>query len=89
MEQSEESKEPRLNPIFNGWAAHGDGWAVHGQTQEEAVEVYWRAEQRRRELLAMRPRREQVNIQSACEENRASTEEAQRQKTETCTTLIR
>lgn len=69
MVQYEESKEPRLNPIFNGWAAHGDGWAVHGRTQEEAIEKYWRTEQRRREILAMSPRREQIETQSIYEDN--------------------
>jgi len=57
-------KEPELFPIANGWAAHGDGWAVHGTTREEALENYWKAEQRRREILAMPPWYEQVKMQS-------------------------
>ncbi len=65
MEQQEESKEPVLNPIYNDWAAHGDGWAVHGRTQEEAIEKYWKVVQRRREILAMPPRRKQIEMQSA------------------------
>ena len=59
------TKEPELFPIANGWAAHGDGWAVHGATREEALENYRKAEQRRREILAMPPWYMQVDAQSA------------------------
>jgi hypothetical protein len=49
------TKDPELFPIADGWAAHGDGWAVHGATREEALANYRKAEQRRREILAMPP----------------------------------
>ena len=62
------TKEPELFPILNGWAAHGDGWAVHGATREEALENYRKAEQRRREILAMPPWYEQVKMQSRDED---------------------
>ena len=58
------TKEPELFPIANGWAAYGDGWAVHGATREEAIEKYRKAEQRRREILAMPPWYMQVEAQS-------------------------
>jgi primosomal protein N' len=63
MEQQETNK-PVLIEIANGWAAHGDGWAVHGHTREEAIENYWKAEQRHREILALPPWYQQVEIQS-------------------------
>lgn len=45
---------PELAPIYgHRWAAYGDGWAVHGNTREEALENYRKAEKRRQELLAM------------------------------------
>lgn len=25
------------------WVAHGNGWAVWGDTQEEALQIYWKA----------------------------------------------
>ncbi len=53
MEEKQEIREPILSQTFNGWAAHADGWAVHGRTREEALENYWKAEQRRREILAL------------------------------------
>jgi hypothetical protein len=42
--------EPVLTPIKNGWAARGKGWAVHGRTKEEAIQNYYEAEERRREI---------------------------------------
>jgi hypothetical protein len=64
MEHQQERKEPFLRPIFEGWAAHGDGWAVHGCTREEAIEKYWKAKQRRREILARPPRYKPMEILS-------------------------
>ncbi len=63
MEQ-QEANEPMLIEIANGWAAHGKGWAVHGRTREEALENYRKAEQRHREILALPPWYQQVEIQS-------------------------
>jgi hypothetical protein len=60
----EQRQEPSLTTTFNGWAAHGDGWAVHGRTREEAIEKYWDAERKRREILARPPRYKQVESQS-------------------------
>jgi hypothetical protein len=68
MEQQQESREPSLKPIFKGWAAQGDGWAVHGRTQEEALEKYRKAEQRRREILDGPPRHKPIEMQSEYEE---------------------
>ncbi len=68
----EERREPMLAPIFKGWAAYGDGWAVHGHTEEEALENYRKAEQRRRELLVLPRRNKQVEAQSIFEDNYAS-----------------
>ncbi len=65
MEQREESREPILTPIVDGWAAHGDGWAVHGTTREEAIANYWKAVQRHKEILAMPPWYKQVEAQSS------------------------
>jgi len=66
------AKDPELFPIANSrWAAHGDGWAVHGATREEALENYWKAEQRRREILAMPPWYQQVEAQANREERYA------------------
>ena len=48
-------EEPALYPVHGGWHAAGDGWAVFGKTLEEAKENYWKALQRRREILAMPP----------------------------------
>lgn len=50
MEQRHQMEEPVLSPIKGGWAAHGEGWAVHGRTREEAVQKFWEAEQRHREI---------------------------------------
>ncbi len=63
MEQ-QEMREPILAPTFNGWSAHGDGWAVYGHTREEAIENYWNAEHRRREILAVSSRNKLVEEQS-------------------------
>ncbi len=52
MEQQQESKEPVLAPIKNGWAALGKGWAVHARTPEEAIEKFREAEQRHSEIDA-------------------------------------
>ncbi len=52
MEQQQESREPILVPIKNGWAALGEGWAVHGRTQEEAIQKFREAEQRHQEIDA-------------------------------------
>lgn len=64
MEEQQETREPIVTQTFNGWDAHGDGWAVHGHTREEAIEKYWKAEQRRREILALPPWYIQVEAQS-------------------------
>jgi hypothetical protein len=48
MENTE--MEPILTPIKNGWAARGKGWAVHGRTKEEAIQRYYEAEVRHREI---------------------------------------
>ena len=64
MEKQQETQEPMLTQTFNGWDAHGDGWAVHGATREEAIENYWKAVQRRQEILAMPPWYKQVEEQS-------------------------
>ena len=69
MEEQQEKREPTLIQIYKGWAAHGDGWAVHGTTREEAIENYWKAEQRHREILAMPPWYQQVEAQSRQEDN--------------------
>ncbi len=50
--EPQETNEPILLPIKNGWAAHGDGWAVHGHTREEAIQKFREAEQRYREIDA-------------------------------------
>ncbi len=42
---------PIVTPIKYGWAAHGDGWAVHGPTKEAAIEAYWEAERKHREIM--------------------------------------
>jgi len=64
MEEQPETREPTLVQIYDGWAAHGNGWAVHGTTREEALENYRKAEQRRREILALPPWHKQVEMQS-------------------------
>ena len=64
MEEQQETQEPRLVQIYDGWQAHGDGWAVYGKTQEEAIENYWKAVQRHKEILAMPPWYMQVEAQS-------------------------
>ena len=69
MEERQEIHEPIVSQIFNGWAAHGDGWAVHGRTYEEALENYWKAVQRRREILALPRRGKQVEAQSIYSDN--------------------
>lgn len=48
--------EPILSEIKNGWAAFGDGWAVHGHTKEDALQKYYEAEAKHREI-AQRPLR--------------------------------
>jgi hypothetical protein len=56
MEVRKPEEYPILYQIYGGkWAASGDGWAVHGNTQEEAIENYRKAEQRHQEILAMPP----------------------------------
>ncbi len=67
-ERQQEKREPLVTQSFNGWDAHGNGWAVHGATKEEALENYWKAEQRRREILAMLPWYKQVEEQARREE---------------------
>ena len=63
MEEQQETREPTVVQIYEGWAAHGDGWAVHGATQEEAIENYWKAVQRHKEILALPPWYKQVEAQ--------------------------
>ncbi len=63
MDELQEAQEPRLVEIYRGWQAHGDGWAVYGATREEAIENYWKAVQRHKEILAMPPWYEQVEMQ--------------------------
>jgi len=54
VEKPDPSSFPRLYQIYGGrWQAHGDGWAVIGDTQEEALENYRKAEKRHQELLAL------------------------------------
>jgi hypothetical protein len=65
MTQNDQTAAPRLTPIKNGWAAHGDGWAVHGRTQEEAIQKYHEAEAKYREINQRpfwheRPRQEEL-----------------------------
>ena len=68
----EEQQEPRLvQQIYDGWQAHGDGWAVYGATQEEAIENYWKAVQRHKEILALPPWYKQVEAQAEREERYA------------------
>ena len=71
MEPQQELREPTLTPIANGWSAHGDGWAVHGRTREEAIENFHKAEQRRREILALPPWYKQVEEQLTHEDRYA------------------
>ncbi len=68
MEEQRGTREPTLVQVYDGWAAHGDGWAVHGATKEEALANYWKAEQRRREILALPPWYKQVEMQSTGED---------------------
>ena len=57
---SDEQEYPILKPIYGDrWAAHGPGWAVHGDTQEEAIENYHKAEARHQEILAI-PREDAI-----------------------------
>jgi len=37
--------EPKLIHVKVGWAAVGDYWAVFGETQEEAIERFKKAEE--------------------------------------------
>jgi hypothetical protein len=67
----EDKQEPQLVQINNGWQAHGDGWAVYGATREEAIENYWKAVQRHKEILALPPWYIQVKAQSTSEERYA------------------
>ena len=64
LEQQDEAREPILTPVV-------DGWAVHGATREEALENYRKAEQRRKEILAMPPWYKPVEAQSRYEEHYA------------------
>jgi hypothetical protein len=50
MDESIPVADPILTEIKNGWAALGDGWAVHGRTKEEAIQKYYEAEARHREI---------------------------------------
>lgn len=79
-------KEPMLVPIKNGWAAFGDDWAVHGATQEEAIEKYWKAVERHREIDARPLWYERFGVQSAQGSQHDRSEEIQtRQEIESCT----
>jgi hypothetical protein len=65
MEAQQETQEPRLVQIYDGWQAHGDGWAVYGATREDAIENYWKAVKRHQEILAM-PRQYSDTVSSGC-----------------------
>ena len=41
---------PRLARIKGGWAAYGDGWAVRGQSKDDALERFWQAVTRHKEI---------------------------------------
>ena len=41
---------PRLARIKGGWAAYGDGWAVRGQSKDDALEQFWQAVERHKEI---------------------------------------
>jgi len=71
MEEQQETREPALVEIYNGWQAHGEGWAVYGATREEAIENYWKAVRRHQEILAMPPWYQQAEAQAECEERYA------------------
>lgn len=43
-----------IRRVKGGWAALGDGWAVHGETEEEAVKLYYEAIERHKEIDARR-----------------------------------
>lgn len=50
--------EPRLYQIYGGrWAAAGIGWAVHADTREQAIEKYWQAVEKHKEVDARPYRR--------------------------------
>jgi hypothetical protein len=42
--------EPIIMKIKNGWAALSYRWGVHGRTQEEALQKYYEAEAKHREI---------------------------------------
>jgi hypothetical protein len=50
MEEDARTTDPILSEIKNGWAALGHGWAVHGRTKEEALQKYYEAEAKHREI---------------------------------------
>jgi hypothetical protein len=50
MDEDTRRTEPILSEIKNGWAALGHGWAVHGRTKEEALQKYYEAEAKHREI---------------------------------------
>jgi len=50
MHEDTRETEPILSEIKNGWAALGDGWAVHGRTKDEALQKYYEAEVKHREI---------------------------------------
>jgi len=47
--------EPRIERIKGGWSARAERWAVHAETREQAVKLFREAEERHRELDAVRP----------------------------------
>jgi len=47
--------EPRLVKVKNGWAAVGDYWAVFGNTEEDAVSKFRKAEQKHEEIAKRQP----------------------------------
>jgi hypothetical protein len=50
MDEDARVPEPILMEIKNGWAALSHRWGVHGRTKEEALQKYYEAEAKHREI---------------------------------------
>lgn len=52
-------ESPTLERIKGGWAARGDGWAVHARSKDDALERFWEAVAKHKEI-DRRPLKESV-----------------------------
>lgn len=60
---ADQTNQPKIAQVADGWAVYGKGWAVHAKTKSDALRKFEDRVRFYQELLARRPFREAKRIE--------------------------